>query len=241
VRNFSNTLSRRSKWIRRESLKIGLPNGFYHYGGSFSVAEILLALYDQVLQPEDRAILSKGHAWLPQIVLLRERGLDPQLCGHPQYDEANGIYATTGSLGHGMPLGLGRAKAKQMLRLPGRVFVIIGDGEAQEGTFWESLLVARQHALQNLTVVIDYNGIQGSGFVDNIMGLRLVGGVAKAAGWAVREVDGHDVSRLAGIMDEHVPGLPKLVIAHTVKGRGVPFMENDPSWHARYPSPEEQD
>ncbi len=231
-------LSDRSKHVRREMLGIGLPVGIYHWGGSFSVCEILIALYDHVLKPDDRCIVSKGHGWLAQAVLLRERGCDPALTGHPVRDPKNGIWATTGSLGHGLPIGAGMALAQRMQRRPGRVFVIIGDGESQEGTLYESLRIAVHRQLSNLTVIVDMNGIQGSGYVDDIQPVTRLDVVGAAAGCSTRIIDGHDTDALAQAFSADADSV-RLVIAQTIKGRGVTFMEGRPEWHARYPSTSE--
>ena len=244
-------LTDRGKQLRRDSLKLGIPNGIYHWGGSFSVIEILIALYDNALQPEDKVIMSKGHSWIPQVVILRERGLSPgfgprldksdELClvGHPFLDEANGIYANTGSLGHGMPLGLGMAFARKLKQEDGRIYVIAGDGEIQEGTFWESLLLGKRFKLDNLTVIVDCNGIQGSGRIDGILPMHRtnLNQIAMFSGWASTVVDGHHVQNLVSALEWcQTLSTPQLIIANTVKGRGVSYMESRPEWHARYPN-----
>lgn len=247
-------LTKRGKQIRRDTLELGIPNGIYHYGGSFSVVEILMALYDHAVDDNDKVIMSKGHCWIPQIVILREKGLNPgfgprlddpsQTClvGHPFRDEANGIYANTGSLGHGIPLGVGMAFARKLAKKPGRIYVIAGDGEIQEGTFWESLLLAHRFKLDNLTVIIDWNQIQGSGRTEDILPIHhtALHEIAMRAGWAVSTEDGHDVPHLASTLDWTLTlSSPSLIIAKTVKGRGVSFMEDRAEWHAKYPSPVE--
>ena len=198
--------------------------------------------------------MSKGHCWVPQVVLLQERGLNPgfgprlddptQQClvGHPFRDEANGIAANTGSLGHGMPLGVGMAFARKLQKRDGRIYVIVGDGEIQEGTFWESLLLAYRFKLDNLTVIIDCNGIQGSGRADEILPLHWTSMqvVARAVGWADMAVDGHHVPTLVSALEWcQTLSTPQLIVARTIKGRGVSFMEDKPEWHAKYPSPAE--
>ena len=247
-------LTERGKQIRRDTLKLGLPEGIYHYGGSMSVVEILIALYAKVLQPEDKVIMSKGHCWIPQVVILREKGLNPGfgprlddpavkcLVGHPFLDPDNGIFANTGSLGHGMPLGLGMAFARKVQGRPGRVYVIVGDGEIQEGTFWESLLLGARFKLDNLTVIIDRNQIQGSGRVDEILPISdiALSKIAMYANWASAIVDGHHVPTLVDTFNwTQTLSVPTLIVANTIKGRGVSFMEDRAEWHAKFPTPEQ--
>lgn len=232
-------LKARSKQLRRQTLELGTKNGGYHFGGSFSATEILLALYDVVLREDDRFIFSKGHACWPWYVLLRELGYNPELAGHPSLDHANGILCTTGSEGHGLPIGIGIAMARKRLGKPGRIFVLMGDGECQEGTTWESMLVAAHHRLDNLMAIVDYNGIQGSGYTKDILPIRGLATVAATLGWSTTEIDGHvypDIIRaLAGLS----PDKPSMIVAHTIKGKGVSYMENRPEWHAKFPNPEE--
>ena len=149
----STPLNKRSKDIRLESINISKANGGYHYGGSFSCAEILINLYDQIINEDDKFILSKGHACWVYYALLIERGFSPTLEGHPHLDVNNGVHWTTGSEGHGLPAGLGMAFAKK-LQIK-RVYVLMGDGECQEGTTWESLLQAPHQKLNNITAIVD--------------------------------------------------------------------------------------
>lgn len=232
-------LLERSKQIRRDTLDLGTKNGGYHFGGSFSATEILISLYDVVLRDEDKFILSKGHACWPLYVLLRERGYDPKLEGHPSRDEANGIWCTTGSLGHGLPMGIGMAMARKLRKEGGRIFVLMGDGECQEGTIWESLLTASFHGVDNLTAIVDANGIQGSGYVRNILPVSGLGKVAETLGWSVSEIDGHAYPEIIGALEVRPVGKPGLIIAHTVKGKGVSYMEDRPEWHSKFPDPEQ--
>ena len=217
--------------IRRATIMLAQAHGGYHFGGSFSVVEILCAFFDHCAA-NDLLVFSKGHGCWPLYVMLRAQGKTPLLEGHPKRDPANGIAYTTGSLGHGLPAAVGMAAARQIAGKRGRIVVVIGEGDVQEGTFWESLLIAGRHRLDNLTVMLDSNGIQGSGRVDEILPcLRAAIEAAYGALWSVDEADGHDVSALAEAMFR-AGFFPHLVIAHTVKGRGVSFMENDPAWHA---------
>lgn len=232
-------LSERSKQVRRDTISLSKANGFYHYGGAFSCVEILITLFDNVLADDDRFILSKGHAAPSYYVLLRESGFNPKLGGHPERDPYNGILCTTGSLGHGLPNAVGMALAKKFKKKKGRVFVLMGDGECQAGTTWESMLIASQHNLDNLVAIVDWNGIQGSDYCGMI--LPLTGGmlyqIANLIGWQTESVDGHDISGLISEM-EMPRNKPLLIVAHTVKGHGVSFMENQPKWHSNWLSPD---
>lgn len=229
-------LSDRSKQLRRDIIALSSANGGYHYGGCFSCVEILIALFDYVLTEADRFILSKGHACWGLYVLLQEEGLKPLLEGHPHLDQANGVNWTTGSMGHGFPAGVGMALARKMAGVPGKIYVLMGDGECQEGTTWEALLIAGRYKLDNLVVIVDYNKIQGSDFVENILSIaRPLQAAAHAAGWLVSptvSIDGHDVQVLIEELQKE-PFLknPQMIIANTIKGKGVSFMENQAAWH----------
>lgn len=236
-------LSERSKQVRRDTLNLSKANGGYHYGGCFSVTEILITLFDKILEPNDELILSKGHACWPYYVLLQEQGFNPRLSGHPSRDAVNGIPCTTGSLGHGLPSGIGIAKARQILGKPGNVFVVMGDGECQEGTTWESLLIASRLKLGNLIVVVDWNGIQGSGRLKDILPIPHFDKVVELLGWYVLTVDGHHLEKLEfslKLLTKRcpTPERPKLLIASTIKGKGVSYMEDNPKWHANWPDDE---
>jgi transketolase len=230
-------LDARSKQVRRDAITISKANGGYHYGGSFSCTEILINLFDTIMTPLDRFVLSKGHGCWSYYVLLRERGFNPTLEGHPHYEPDQGIFCTAGSMGHGFPTSVGMALARKMNGDLSKVFVLVGDGECQEGTTWESILLASRLKLNNLVVIIDNNGIQGSGFVDEILPVvKSVSAAASAAGWEVLEVDGH--SKEICDLKFNKGGNPTLVIANTVKGKGISFMENQPKWHSNWLSGE---
>ncbi len=234
-------LNERSKQVRRDTIKLSKANGGYHYGGTFSCTEILINLYDHVFNEScDRFILSKGHGCWAYYVLLREKGYDPPLEGHPHRDIHNGVHWTTGSEGHGLPAGIGMALAKKMRNDPGHVYIIVGDGECQEGTTWESMLTAVHQNLTNLTVVVDNNGIQGSGFTNDILPIKALDECAKAIGWDVTEIDGHDNDQIKEALNSHHSSKPKMIIAKTVKGKGVSYMENVPCWHAQWPDLEHE-
>jgi len=225
-----------------------------HIGSSLSLIEIMRVLYDEILrfradQPDwperDRCILSKGHGCIAQYVMLAEKGFflhevldtfcrrDSILGGHPEAGKIPGVEASTGALGHGLPIGVGRALGLRMRGIEARVFVITGDGEINEGSCWEAALSASKHRLDNLTVLIDYNKIQSAGPTREILDLEPLADKWRAFGFAVDEVDGHDVAALGRVL-RRVPfaaGRPSLLICHTVKGKGLSFAENDANWH----------
>lgn len=226
-------LSARSKKVRRDAIELSKANGGYHYGGSFSCAEILLNLWDVVMTEKDRFILSKGHGCWVYYVILRERGFNPTLEGHPHYEPENGIFCTSGSMGHGLPTGIGMALARKIKGEPGNVFVLMGDGECQEGTTWESILLGAKLKLENIIAIVDANGIQGSGYVDDILPVtHILKETALAAGWRVLELDGHNDELVK--VDFTKTDKPTLIVAKTVKGKGVSFMENSPKWHSNW-------
>lgn len=228
-----NMLSERSKQVRRDAIDISLKNGGYHYGGSFSCAEILVNLFDVVLKENDRFILSKGHGCWVYYVLLRELGFNPTLEGHPHYEPENGVWCTAGSMGHGLPVGMGQALARKLRGDDSKVFVLMGDGECQEGTTWESILIASRLKLNNLVAIVDYNKIQGSGWCDDIMpAIPALIGAASEAGWQVVDIDGHNDDLLQ--IDYQSQEKPMLIIANTIKGKGVSFMEGQPKWHSNW-------
>ena len=230
-------LERRALGLRKRVLDLSLETGIGHLGGSLSMIEMMVALYDTALQKKDIFILSKGHCCLPYYLMLREQGYNPRISGHPDRDPINGIKCTTGSLGHGLPLGVGMALAKKLKRKSGKVYVLMSDGECEEGTTWESSLLASKYKLDNLVAFVDNNKMQALGFVDDILPLGDLGKKLEAFGWNVREVDGHS-------FHEIVPALqvrtyqPYAIVAHTTKGKGVSFMENNAEWHAKKPTAE---
>jgi transketolase len=198
----------------------------------------------------DRFILSKGHCSGALYATLAEAGFFPRerlaeymkplsmLNGHPDRNKVPGVEANTGPLGHGLPIAVGVAKAAKMTGGSWRTFVLTGDGELQEGSNWEAAMAASQFGLDNLTLIIDRNGLQQGDETERTMALEPLAERWQSFGWAVREVNGHDVDALIQIFHS-VPfetGLPNCVIAHTRKGRGVSFMENRVEWHHRVPS-----
>jgi transketolase len=232
-----------------------------HVGGCLSIADLLAVLYDVVLQvnpsqpdwPErDRFILSKGHAVAAVYAALAERGFFPKewldtfyqdgshLPGHITYG-VPGVEASTGSLGHGLSIGCGMALAGKRDSQLYRVFVLLSDGECDEGSTWEAALFAPHHHLDNLIAIVDYNKIQSFGAVKEVLDLDPLAGKWQAFGWATRDIDGHDFDQIenALLSVPFKPGRPSCIIAHTVKGKGVSFMEGQLAWHYRHPSDKE--
>lgn len=229
-----------------------------HIGSALSAADVLAVLYGKVLRYDaehpdwpdrDRFILSKGHGCTALYAVLAECGFFPlnwldsyyqdgsNLAGHATHHNVPGVEVSTGSLGHGLALGLGMAISAKRDARPCRVFCLLSDGECDEGSTWEAALFAPHHSLDNLIAIVDYNKIQSLGTVKEVIDLDPLAAKWQAFGWAVRELDGHDLravdSALSGVPFE--PGRPSCIVAHTVKGKGVSFMENQLLWHYRAP------
>jgi transketolase len=255
-------LEKKAKELRKDVFQSICSGGGGHIAGSLSIIEILEVLYNGILRidPEnpgfpdrDRFILSKGHAGVSLYAVLAERGFFPKeelskfgkkngrLGGHPDMHKVCGVEASTGSLGHGFCFGAGIALAGKLDKKDYRVFVLLGDGECQEGSIWETAMFAPQHKLDNLIAIIDYNKIQAIDSLDEIVTLEPLAAKWKAFGWEVREVDGHDIAQLLQTLRAvpFVSGKPSLIIAHTTKGKGISFMENAAIWHYRLPDKEE--
>ena len=247
-------LDERSKHLRRLIVRGLYGGGRGHIGSSMSLVEIMRVLYDDVLryrpsEPKwrgrDRMILSKGHGCLALYVLLADKGFIPVetldtfcrrdsiLGGHPEAEKIPGVEASTGSLGHGLSYGLGMALAARIEKRDTRVYVVMGDGEINEGSVWEAALCIGKHRLANLTAIIDYNKLQSAGPTREIQDLEPLANKWRAFGFAVDEVDGHDVAALRTIF-HRLPlaaDRPSTIICHTVKGKGLPFAEHNPNWH----------
>lgn len=244
--------------IRADVLSMIHKAGSGHPGGSLSAADIVTALYfhELRLDPQnprwpdrDRFILSKGHACPVWYACLAERGFFPTeslgalrkiggiLQGHPDMKKTPGLDMTTGSLGQGLSCGLGMALGGKLAKRDFRVFVLLGDGELNEGQVWEAAMAAAKFMLDNLVCIVDYNRLQLDGFVDQVMPLEPLAAKWNAFNWFVREVDGHDISQILEAFDEakKTKGRPTCIIAHTVKGKGVSFMENRAEWHGMAP------
>ena len=235
-----------------------------HPGGSLSAADVVTALYFRVMRidPEkpdwpdrDRFILSKGHACPVWYAALAERGyfdkshlktlrqMGSILQGHPDMLKTPGIDMTAGSLGHGLPAGLGMALSAKLQQKDFHVFVVIGDGESQEGSIWEASMAAPNFKLDNLTAILDYNHLQNDYSVDDIMPIHPAVDKWQAFGWHVIEIDGHDMAQVVAALEEAKShkGQPTMIVANTVKGKGVSYMENVCEWHGKAPCQEEAD
>jgi transketolase len=221
--------------LRQDTYNAFIETGEAHVGGSFSMIEVFLALHEEVITTEDKFILSKAHASYPYQIYLRKSGLNPKISTHLELDPDNGIYATTGSLGHGLPMAVGMALARKKSDMAGKVYVIVGDGECQEGTTWESLLIAAKHQLDNLVLLVDYNKIQALNSVQNILPLDDLSAKFKAFNWCVSEVlDGHDFEQIiTSLKTKSTKYTPSVIILHTTKGKGIKAFENSADWHAR--------
>jgi len=245
--------------VRRESLRMVHRARLGHPGGDLSAADILVTLYFGVLRvnplrPQDphrdRFIMSKGHCSGALYSTLALRGFFPaaeladymqplsRLNGHPNRIELPGVEANTGPLGHGLPIGVGAALAAKMDGAVWRTYVLTGDGELQEGSNWEAIMAAAHYGLDNLTVIVDRNGIQQGAPTESIMRMEPLADRFRAFGWAVREIDGHDCAALLEVFGSLplAPAKPSCIIARTVKGKGVSFIENRAEWHHHVPS-----
>jgi transketolase len=247
-------LDERSLHLRRQVVRIFECSRRGHLGATFSLIEILRVLYDEILrydpsnpnwEKRDRCILSKGHGCLALYVILADKGFYPEeelwkfcnaegiLGGHPDYDKIPGVEASTGALGHGLSIGVGFALAARSNRADHRVFVVVGDGECNEGSIWEAAMSAGNRNLSNLCVLIDYNKQQSYDTTFAVQNLEPFLDKWKSFKFSVAEVDGHDVEALKEALSK-VPfeqDKPSAIICHTVKGKGIEFAENNLAWH----------
>jgi transketolase len=245
-------LHARARAVRAATVKMAHHGKTPHVGSALSQVDILVALYFRALRPDDRFILSKGHGCMSLYATLAERGIMPRellatyaqdggkLAEHPSPWGIPGIDVATGSLGHGLS-GAGRALAHQMDRKPGRTFVVLSDGECNEGTIWEAAMFAAGRKLENLIAIVDYNKLQAMGRSNEVTALGPLADKWRAFGWSTREVDGHDMAAVVDAVESvpFAPGRPSAIVAHTVKGKGVSFMEDDLEWHYRPPNAED--
>lgn len=256
-----SNINNKAKWMRQRALQIVHAKKLGHIGGDLSAADIVATLYFGVLRynasdplwpNRDRFVMSKGHAtgvlytalcgagYFPESWL--DTYMDPgsKLNGHPNRNYLPGIEANTGPLGHGFPIAVGIAIAGQLAGAPYRTFVLTGDGEQQEGSNWEAAMTAGHRRLSNLTLIIDRNRIQQGARTEDTVGLDPLDEKYCSFGWEVLEVDGHDTDLLlCALKGTSSKGKPRCVIANTIKGKGVSFMEDDAKWHHGVPNDEE--
>ena len=213
-----------------------------HIGSCLSIVEILAVLYDKILKKSDRFILSKGHAALALYCTLFEKkfissrilysfGSNKTILMNHVSHKVNGVEFSTGSLGHGLPIAVGKALKFKVNKESNKVFIIISDGEINEGTTWESLLFASHHKLDNLNIIIDYNKIQSMDFVKKVINIEPLKEKLLSFGCDVYQIDGHNVSAIYKALIKKNNKKPKIIIANTIKGKGISFMENNNLWH----------
>jgi transketolase len=253
-----------AKQMRREVIEMITEAKSGHPGGSLSATEIIVTLYMDVLKHDpanpkwkdrDRFILSKGHCCPILYAVMAEWGYTPKdqlntlrklgsiYQGHPDVRYIPSLEASTGSLGEGLSLGLGMALAAKLDKSPSRTYVVLGDGEIQEGQIWEAAMFAGDKGVDNLVAIVDYNHIQLDGFVNDIMPLDPLPDKWRASNWHAIEVDGHSIPALQAAFAEAAAtkGKPTVLVAHTIKGKGVSFMENNPKFHGTAPTHEEME
>ena len=248
--------------VRRDIITMTANAGSGHPGGSLSAVELMTSVFFNHMRVDpknphdsdrDRFVLSKGHAAPCYYAVLAEMGfisrdefknfrqLHSILQGHPDSKKVPGIDAATGSLGQGCSIAVGMALGAKLQHKGCRVYALLGDGECQEGQIWESFMAAAHYKLDNLTIIIDNNGLQIDGTNDEVMSLGDLPAKLRAFGLDVHEIDGHDLDTIeAALSAPAVPGVPKCILAHTVKGKGVSFMENQVGWHGKAPNQEQR-
>lgn len=249
--------------IRKDIVEMITAAASGHPGGSLSAADIMTVLYFEHMsidpanpawQQRDRFVLSKGHAAPVLYAALARRGFfDPAILntlrqtgsilqGHPDMRKVPGVDMSTGSLGQGISAAVGMALALRGDKNPANVYVLLGDGELNEGIVWEAAMAASHYKLGNLVAILDYNGLQIDGTNEEVMGTKPVDDKWRSFGWQVMETDGHDLEAIAAALKEaDQADKPVMIIAHTVKGKGVSFMENQLGWHGKAPSRSEMD
>lgn len=255
-------LSQRAYEYRAHVLRMVYERKSGHIGGAFSIAEILTALYFHQLRldPEnpawedrDRLVFSKGHACAMLYTVLAHRGyfpvdelgtfraLNTRLQGHPEPAKTPGVEVAAGPLGHGVAIGAGMALVARMVGSRRRVYVVLGDGELNSGVIWEGLMLGAKFGLDNLRVIVDYNGVQQTGSTKHVMPTEPIADKWAAFNWHVIEIHGHNVAEILNALDyaDEIHGRPVVIIARTTKGKGVSFMENASQWHGGIPTPEQ--
>lgn len=260
--NCEKDLESMANVIRKDIIEMIAEARSGHPGGSLSSAEIVTALYfkvmkhdpsDPMMEDRDRFVLSKGHAcpavyaalaesgYFPREELFSLRKLGSRLQGHPDMHKTPGFEASTGSLGQGLSIASGMALGMKMDGKNNRVYCLMGDGELDEGQIWEAAMTASHYKLDNLCGIVDRNGLQIDGCTSDVKTLEPLAEKWKAFEWNVLEVDGHNVNELVSAMNRfrHTHYRPTVIIAHTVKGKGVSFMDNEAGWHGKAPNPEQ--
>ena len=230
-----NELERKAKKLRQDTFLAFIEKGEAHLGGSFSMIETLISLYEIILKKNDKFILSKSHSSFPLCLLLKEKGFNPELTTHLEIDPKNGIHCTTGSLGHGLPIATGMAFARKIKKIKGKIYVMLSDGECQEGTTWESLLIGSKHKLDNLILLIDYNKIQALSRIEDALPLHDLAKKFKSFNWnCINIKNGHSFKSIISFLKKkNIQKRPTVIIINTIKGKGIKEFENDPFWHAR--------
>lgn len=252
-------LNNKANQIRTDIINIIYKGKAGHIGGSLSETDLLTVLYYNVMsyqvynpnwEMRDRFILSKGHSVECLYCILADLGFiekeelntfgqfGTRLIGHPN-NKLNGIEINSGALGHGLSVGVGMALAAKMDNLPYRVFVLVGDGELAEGSIWEAAMAAANYKLNNLYVIIDRNGLQISGKTEDVMQLEPLNEKWRSFGFDINNIDGHDYKAIESALNRQTLDKPVLIIANTVKGKGVEFMENQVKWHHGVPTQEQ--
>ena len=248
--------------LRKKIFITGYKGGMAHLASCYSCLEMIYALYTKGIlkydlnnpkwEDRDRFILSKGHAGLALYSVMQKMGMisvktldsylteQSEIGGEPCMRDSVWVEATTGSLGHGLSMGLGIAMALKMNKSPAKVYVMLGDGELEEGTVWEAIMTAPAFGVDNLIAILDCNQIQKMDFVDKTIGDPRWMEKWKSFGWSVVETNGHDIEAFCTSVREDAPkGKPRLIIANTIKGKGVSIMENNPNWHFKLPGKKE--
>jgi len=249
-----NELQAIARQARKLIVDMLISAGCGHPGGALSSLDLMTALYFDTMQVDpsnpqwdqrDRFILSKGHSSIGLYAILHLKGFmdletlltfrqdNSTLCGHPDMHKVPGVEMSTGSLGHGLSVGAGMALAAKLDNQTYRTYVLMGDGETQEGSIWEAAMFASHHKLDNLIGIVDRNMIQIDGNTEDILSLEPYKAKWEAFGWQVSEIDGHDFEQISASLAHapHQTGRPTLILANTVKGKGISFMEHNPAWH----------
>jgi transketolase len=227
-------LVKKSKQLRQKTFQKFIEKEEAHLGGSFSMIEALIAIFEILKKKKDKFILSKSHASFPFCILLREKGFSPKISTHLEIDEKNGIHCTTGSLGHGLPIATGMALANKLKKDDSKIYVMMSDGECQEGTTWESLLIASKHKLNNLVIFVDYNKIQALSKIKDVLPLDNL--LQKFRSFNINTINvrnGHSFEEIISGFNKINSKTTNVIILNTIKGKGISKFENDPVWHAR--------